>query len=196
MVLLGHPSVMIMRYNFKLFAKLPYFKNYYEEIVENSRALYGFYRKHIQEYKKKIDFTSDAEPADVCEAYLRELKKMEKYEGEHYFTEDQLVGVLADLWVAGQETTTVALAASIIYMMLYPEIQSKFQEELDQVIGSDRFVTMDDKPKLHYELNRIATNVSQNVFHRTTKEVAIKGYTFPKDTIIVPQLSVVLRDEK
>lgn len=86
MVLLGHPSVMIMRYNFKLFAKLPYFKNYYEEIVENSRALYGFYRKHIQEYKKKIDFTSDAEPADVCEAYLRELKKMEKYEGEHYFT--------------------------------------------------------------------------------------------------------------
>lgn len=35
-------------------------------------------------------------------------------------------------------------------MMLNPEIQKKFQEELDQVIGSDRFVTMDDKPKLPY----------------------------------------------
>lgn len=86
MILLGHPSVMIMRYKFSLFGKLPYFKNFYQEILENKETLFGFYKTHMEEYKKKIDFTTDAEPSDVCEAYLRELKKMENYKGEHYFT--------------------------------------------------------------------------------------------------------------
>ena len=35
-------------------------------------------------------------------------------------------------------------------MMLYPEVQKKIQEEIDRVIGSDRFITMEDKPSLHY----------------------------------------------
>lgn len=35
-------------------------------------------------------------------------------------------------------------------MILYPQAQEKVQEELDRVVGTDRFVTMEDKPNLHY----------------------------------------------
>lgn len=38
----------------------------------------------------------------------------------------------------------------MIFLLLNPEVQKKLHEELDTVIGSDRFVTLEDKPNLHY----------------------------------------------
>lgn len=42
---------------------------------------------------------------------------------------------------------------------------------------------------------RVANLLPQNVPHRTTKDVVIDGHRIPKNTVIVPQLSVVLTDE-
>ena len=35
-------------------------------------------------------------------------------------------------------------------MTMYPEVQRKAQAEIDRVIGSDRFPTLDDQPNLPY----------------------------------------------
>jgi cytochrome P450 len=107
--------------------------------------------------------------------------------------------------------------------MLDQDLQAKLHEELDSVIGSDRLITMDDKPNLHYtsavvnvrlvvkiittlklflrflklqEIQRIANLVPMNVRHATTRDVTINGYFIPKGTSIIPQLSVVLYDDK
>lgn len=51
----------------------------------------------------------------------------------------------------------------LLYMVLYPEVQSKIQREIDQNVGRDREVTFDDKINLPYldavimEVRRIAT---------------------------------------
>lgn len=66
------------------------------------------------------------------------------------FRERQLIAILSSLWMAGQETTTTTLAWALVFVILYPETQRKIQEELDRVVGCNRYVTMDDKPKLHY----------------------------------------------
>ena len=34
--------------------------------------------------------------------------------------------------------------------MQEPELQAKLHQELDSVIGSDRIITMDDRPRLNY----------------------------------------------
>uniref|UniRef100_A0A914E7V6 Cytochrome P450 n=1 Tax=Acrobeloides nanus TaxID=290746 RepID=A0A914E7V6_9BILA len=150
MVLFDHPTVKMMKSRFHFFGKLPYFKNFYNEVKYNRDELYKFYYKHVQEEKAKIDFSSSADPTNFCEAYLREIEKMNQQGGEHYFTEEQLIGVVSGMWMAGQETTTTTLVFAVLFMMLYPEVQKKIQEEIDRVIGSDRFITMEDKPSLHY----------------------------------------------
>ena len=76
---------MLMRRNFHLFGKLPYFKKFYDEIKKNKEDLYSFYDRHIHEHKAKIDFNHNAEPSDFCEAYLREMHKLEGQEG-HFFS--------------------------------------------------------------------------------------------------------------
>ena len=45
---------------------------------------------------------------------------------------------LFDLFLAGSETTSTTLNWAVLYMVRYPEIQAKVQEELDTVVGTDR----------------------------------------------------------
>jgi cytochrome P450 len=55
--------------------------------------------------------------------------------------------LILDLFMAGSETTSNTLEFAILYMMLYPEVQRKVQQEIDTVIGSDRFPTAADRAK-------------------------------------------------
>ena len=51
---------------------------------------------------------------------------------------DNLKVTLFDLFLAGSETTSTTLNWAVLYMVRYPEIQAKVQEELDTVVGTDR----------------------------------------------------------
>jgi cytochrome P450 len=46
------------------------------------------------------------------------------------------------------------------------------------------------------EIQRLCNLLPVNLFHRTTKDVHINGYNISKGTVIVPQICVVLFDEK
>jgi cytochrome P450 len=73
----------------------------------------------------------------------------------HVFSADQFLNVALDLWTAGMETTITTLRWGILYMLHYPEVQEKVQQELDHVIGHDRDIIMADKPKLPYTVATI-----------------------------------------
>ncbi|KAH7680384.1 Protein CYP-33E1, partial [Aphelenchoides avenae] len=114
----------------------------------------------------------------------------------------QLKGMCSDLFVAGQETTATTLAWGIAYLIHSPDVQRRLHEELAQAIGSDRLITMADRPMLHFtsavinETQRLCNLLPQNVPRKTTRDVTIDGYLIPKGTTIVPQISAVLYDEK
>ena len=118
------------------------------------------------------------------------------------FSEKQLREVLFDIFIAGQETTANTIIYSFICALNYPEAQRKFQEELDRVIGSDRIITVADKPNLIYcqayinETLRLVNLLPQNLFHKNLKDVEINGYKIKAGTTILPQISCVLYDEK
>ncbi|PAV60875.1 hypothetical protein WR25_17131 [Diploscapter pachys] len=76
------------------------------------------------------------------------------------------------------------------------------REELDKQIGGDRMVIMDDKPQLVYinavinETQRLANVLVHNFPRMNNVDVDINGYHIPARTIIVPQISTVMYDEK
>ena len=110
--------------------------------------------------------------------------------------------MIFDLWIAGQETTSTTLGWLCLYLIRDQEIQRKFQEELDRVVGSDRLVTLDDKNELNYvnavvaETQRFCNLLPFNVPHKTTKDVTIHGYNIPKGTTITHQIPTVMFDER
>lgn len=64
-----------------------------------------------------------------------------------YYAESQLLAVCMDMFMAGSETTSKSLGFGFLYMLLYPEVQYKAQEEIDRVIGTERPPTLNDRPQ-------------------------------------------------
>lgn len=128
-------------------------------------------------------------------------RRMDAGEDLGHFGEWQLVCILGDLWSAGMETTVTTLSWAILLMMSYPEVQEKVQNEIKLVIGSERSPTMNDRIQMPYtnaviqELQRYANILPVNLARTVSQSTQIEGYTIPKGIAIVPQISVVLRDE-
>lgn len=66
------------------------------------------------------------------------------------FSHHSLKAVISDLFFAGMETTTTTLKWFILYMMAYPEVQSRVQAEMDQVVGREQLPGLDDRKNLPY----------------------------------------------
>uniref|UniRef100_A0A914ZD70 Cytochrome P450 n=1 Tax=Panagrolaimus superbus TaxID=310955 RepID=A0A914ZD70_9BILA len=120
-----------------------------------------------------------------------------------FFCRDkQLFGNVFDLWLAGQESTAYTIAWIVLYLMKDLKAQEKLHAELTKVIDSDRFITHEDKNNLPYlnaviaESQRLGNLLVNNIPRRLISDITYHGYTLKKDTIVVPEISQVLYDEK
>ena len=110
-----------------------------------------------------------------------------------------------------------AVASFLYCVLLHPEVQEKLHEELDRVVGQDRFPTFDDHVNLCYleavrkegirwqplgPLGRIfivtlifRTDAAAviGVPHRCKNEDTYKGYFFPANTVFIINLWSVFR---
>ncbi|CAB3981358.1 steroid 17-alpha-hydroxylase 17,20 lyase-like [Paramuricea clavata] len=86
-------------------------------------------------------------------------------------------------------------------MVLYPKLQSKIHEELDEVVGRDRLPNRKDAENLPYlqatlcevgRISRVARLVGTNAIRDTT----IAGYHIPKGTLVCLNISRMLMDER
>lgn len=149
----------------------------------------------VNEHKKT---RVPGEPRDFVDCYLDELDQKGE---ESSFSEEQLIRHTFDLYLAGTDTTSNTLLTGFLYLMNYPHVQEKCQQEIDQVLeGKDR-VTFDDRHKMPYmqavihEIQRIANTVPLSVFHCTTKDTELMGYSLPKGTMIIQNMVSVLSEE-
>ncbi|XP_038146906.1 cytochrome P450 2F2-like [Cyprinodon tularosa] len=139
------------------------------------------------------------EPRDFLDCYLDELDK--RGNDGSSFSEELLTNYILDLHFAGTDTTSNTLLAGFLYLMNYPHIQERCQQEIDQVLqGKDR-ASFEDRNSMPYvqavihEVQRIANTVPLSVFHCTTKDTELMGYSIPKGTMIIQNLTSVLREE-
>ncbi|KAG5269806.1 hypothetical protein AALO_G00206360 [Alosa alosa] len=115
----------------------------------------------------------------------------------HY---DNLAATVFNLFLAGTETTSTIRFAFMI-LIKHPDIQERVQKEIDSVLGQHGVPRMEDRKSLPFtdavihEVQRYMDLVPLNLPHLAIKDISFKGYTIPKDTVIIPMLHSVLRDE-
>ncbi|XP_060709740.1 cytochrome P450 1A1 [Hemiscyllium ocellatum] len=105
-------------------------------------------------------------------------------------SDEKIVGLVNDLFGAGFDTITTGLSWTIMYLVKYPDIQKKVQEEIDENIGRARSPQISDKLLLPFteafilESFRHSSFVPFTIPHCTTKDVTLNGYFIPKDTCV------------
>ncbi|KAK2846644.1 hypothetical protein Q5P01_009643 [Channa striata] len=166
----------------------------FDEVEE----LREFTEKKIQEHKETLDPSS---PRDYIDCFLIRMSQ-EKDVPTTEFHLHNLVAMVLNLFQAGTETTSSTIRYALSVLIKYPQIQEKMQQEIDTVIGRERCANMEDRKSLPFtdavihEVQRFLDIVPFSVPHYAFKDVSFRGYTIPKDTIILPLLHSVLKEEK
>ncbi|XP_076878184.1 cytochrome P450 2K1-like isoform X7 [Brachyhypopomus gauderio] len=107
----------------------------------------------------------------------------------------------ADLHVAGTDTTSNTLLTAFLYLMAHPHIQERCRQEIDEVLEGKAQASFEDRHNMPYtqavihESQRVANTVPLSVFHSTSRDTQLMGYSIPKGTLIIPNLSSVLSEE-
>uniref|UniRef100_A0A6I8PU29 Uncharacterized protein n=1 Tax=Xenopus tropicalis TaxID=8364 RepID=A0A6I8PU29_XENTR len=168
----------------------------HKTIYNNIQELMEFIRETFSKHKAELDINDQR---NLIDAFLSRQQE-EKPHSAKYFHDDNLTVLVADLFVAGMDTTSTTLRWALLLMMKYPEIQKKVQDEIEKVIGSaePRAEHRKDMPytdAVLHEIQRFANIFPMNAPHATTKDLTFRGFLLPKGTFVTPLLASVLKDE-
>nr|AIL94139.1 cytochrome P450 CYP3029A1 [Tigriopus japonicus] len=158
---------------------------------------YGYLQEVIDQHKDNhTDTTSNQ---DFIDAFLSEMKK----DGAHpSFNEFQLLVLCSELFGAGGEPTSVTLKWALRFLALNPHVQAKAQAEIEQVVGHNRMVDLEDRPNLPYvqamihEIIRFSDIHPIGVMHSPSEDTELEGFKLPKGTFIFPNFHAVHRDPR
>ncbi|XP_014242399.1 probable cytochrome P450 305a1 [Cimex lectularius] len=149
--------------------------------------------KHKRTYDKEVT-------RDFIDAFLHEMYNNENTDTS--FTDDQLIMVCLDFFIAGSQTTSSTLDFALLQMIVFPHIQQKVHDEIDLVLEKRNPVLFSDKSKLPYveavllESQRFSHIIPIIGPRRVLSTTTLGGYSIPKDTTILLNLVPMLKDPK
>ncbi len=164
---------------------------------KQTTKLKEFYSSIIQDHRDRFD---EADMKDYIDVYLNEINQVEGTDRASSINELNMKATVTQLFVAGSGSTVSVLRWAILYMMAYPEVQTKVQQEIDAAVGRDRLPNLSDKDKMPYteatimEVQRIATVAPLGVPHRASEDTTLHGYTIPQNAIVMSNIWAVHHD--
>jgi len=169
----------------KLFAKLPIPGNraFFRAIADLDDVLYAM----IAEHRKSGD------RGDL----LSMLLDAQDEEGLA-MTDKQLRDEALTLFLAGHETTAIALTWTWYLLGEHPEIEARFHEELDRVLG-DRPPTPEDFPALDYTYRVFKESMrlyppAYMIGRQAIRPTQLGPYAIPKKALVILSPYITQRD--
>jgi len=158
---------------------------------------YKQFDKELENFNKYIhDIFKEAQNSKVkSKTILHLLVEASEFEKE-IISEEAIRGNIALFFVAGHETTAVALVWAIYLLAKYPQIQEKAREEVDQYFrmtgGKINYETHKDSLEyISYVIKETLRIYPPGVGlsgRRVQKDVVSGGYFFPKGSLIAANI--------
>ncbi|XP_018357138.1 PREDICTED: probable cytochrome P450 304a1 [Trachymyrmex septentrionalis] len=166
----------------------------YTNHIKGSSTVSNIIKKYL-DYQKTI--ISENDDQGFVDRYLKKLDGDDKLNN---FTEEQLIILLTDVMFPAFSAIPIMITHVIKYLMHHPRVMEKVQNEIDNVVGTGRLATWDDRKNLPYleatirETMRIETLTPLSVTHKCLKKTTLGGYEIPVNTSIFTNLAAIHHD--
>ncbi|XP_018047195.1 PREDICTED: probable cytochrome P450 304a1 [Atta colombica] len=166
----------------------------YTNHMKGSTTISNIIKKYL-DYQKTIINENDNQ--GFVDRYLKKLNGDDKLDN---FTEEQLIILLNDVMFPAFSAIPSVITHVIKYLMHHPRIMEKVQNEIDNVVGTGRLATWDDRKNLPYleatirETMRIETLTPLSITHKCLKKTTLQGYEIPANTFIFTNLAAMHHD--
>nr|AKH03502.1 cytochrome P450 3036B1 [Paracyclopina nana] len=203
-------ELMEMSGNVNLVQMFPWTRHIIPELSgwnKSKEIMYGlinFVAKDIKEHQDNFEANKEMlqeNPNDFIDAFLAKIQESPESSSFHgQLGINNLKAGLLDLLFAGIETTSTALCWSTLYMIKYPDIQRKVQNEIFKYVGKSRPVNLDDKPNLPFteaviqEVLRITCIGPLGIPHCAQTDIKVGNLWIPQGTSIMPNLHRITRN--
>ncbi|KAG7087581.1 hypothetical protein E1B28_013535 [Marasmius oreades] len=104
--------------------------------------------------------------------------------------EDIIKNCAAIAYIAGSDTTVAMLHSFILAMVLHPDVQSRAEDELNEIVGSSRLPDFEDRGKLPFVEAILAETLRWHPAVPLDNDV-YEGYIIPAGATIVPNTGQV-----
>ncbi|XP_038053290.1 cytochrome P450 2U1-like [Patiria miniata] len=171
---------------------LPVVKRHIDNNLAFQRMMGDLLRDHEEGYQRGIS-------RDFTDAFRNAMAEKEHTGEQTYLTPNNLFYSVSELFGAGMETTTSTLRWALLYMIAYPETQTRVQQEMDRVVGRNRLPRYTDRPSLPYT-QAVLCEVQRELIvpyalpHKCTEDTTLSGYHIPEGAIILINLWHILHD--
>ncbi|XP_072039683.1 cytochrome P450 2F3-like [Amphiura filiformis] len=192
---IANPESLLAITAFPILGKFPFGPT--KKALKQISLLRDYYKEMVDEHVKTFDPDN---PRDFIDVYLNEISLRGQDTLQDKLFADNILAVLDDFFLAGTETTSTTLRWALLYMMNYPKIQTKIQQEIDTVVGRDRLPKLSDKVDLPYveavlhEIQRHASIIHTTGPRYVPEDTTFEGYDIPKGTFLIPNLYSTTRD--
>ncbi|XP_046657699.1 methyl farnesoate epoxidase-like [Daphnia pulicaria] len=159
----------------------------YNRLMQYIGPIRSYIEELVSEHRKTLQINS---PRDFIDLYLETLIEKESSNNSsfHSFHEEELLGIIFDIFVAGSETTSHTLGFALVFMIMHPHIQNKVQEEIDEVLHGGT-PSLTDRGRLPFteatlqEIQRLGVVAPLTVPHVALQNTKCQGYHIPKGTL-------------
>ncbi|XP_072016399.1 cytochrome P450 2G1-like [Amphiura filiformis] len=166
-----------------------------QELNKVVDELLAFINSMIESHRK--NFNTD-NLNDFIDLWLNEIRLHKSDDPNSFRNPDNMAGQILLLFLGGTETSSTTLRWGSQYLVRYPEVQGRIHREIDTVVGRNRLPKLDDKNNLPYtqaviaELHRIISLVPLSAFHVAGDTTTFRGYTIPKNSVVISNLYAVM----
>ncbi|XP_070575262.1 cytochrome P450 2D6-like [Ptychodera flava] len=141
----------------------------------NEGEVYGII-DDLLKYKKDADAGSEDVSSCLTDVHVRQM--------------------LSDVLIAAMVPAVTSMTWLVAYLVNYPDVQTRMQQEIGDMIGHERVLGSPDAGKLPYcravilEVLRIRTTAPIGLPHETVEDTCVGGYSIPKGTVIWTNFNV------
>ncbi|KAL4966919.1 cytochrome P450 [Aspergillus stella-maris] len=171
---------------FPFFAWIPqrFFNNWKSRAVEIAKTMDSVYGPLVDRVIRRREQSKFLKKESYLDIILDQQEKLQ-------LTRHEIDLMVGNLLEGGSDTTAITLLAFVQAMALYPEIQARAREEIDQAIGAERSPTWNEYATLPYitmiikETMRWRPVMPTAFPHATSKECTIDGMSIPAGSTVI-----------